>query len=137
MTDISTLKKSKQRDAILAFLSNRKDHPTADTVYMNVKNDFPSISLGTVYRNLTQLSDLGIIGRINMGGTLPDRFDPNPEPHLHFLCRGCGCLSDLDVGPLPDLAALADEHFDGRIDSCVTLFYGYCEKCLAMESGLS
>ena len=47
------LKHSKQRDSILEFLATRKDHPTADVVYMNVREQLPNISLGTVYRNLT------------------------------------------------------------------------------------
>ena len=58
------LKHSKQRDSILEFLAARKDHPTADVVYMNVREQLPNISLGTVYRNLTLLSDLGEILRL-------------------------------------------------------------------------
>ena len=46
------LKYSRQREAIKEFLMTRKDHPTADVVYMNVRQEFPNISLGTVYRNL-------------------------------------------------------------------------------------
>ena len=56
------LKHSKQRDLIKSFLMTRKDHPTADVVYMNVRQQQPNISLGTVYRNLTLLADLGEIG---------------------------------------------------------------------------
>ena len=47
---MGAVKHSRQRDAIKTFLMSRKDHPTADVVYTFVKNDFPSISLGTVYR---------------------------------------------------------------------------------------
>ena len=53
------LKYSRQREAIKEFLMTRTDHPTADVVYMNVRQEFPNISLGTVYRNLTLLSDMG------------------------------------------------------------------------------
>ena len=49
------IKHSKQREAIMAFLKTRYDHPTADTVYMNIRQEFPNISLGTVYRNLSLL----------------------------------------------------------------------------------
>ena len=55
------LKHSKQRETIKEFLSTRKDHPTADVVYTNVRKSFPNISLGTVYRNLTLLADIGEI----------------------------------------------------------------------------
>ena len=64
---IANLKHSKQRDAILEFLMTRKDHPTADTVYQNVREQFPNISLGTVYRNLTLLAEIGQIQKIAIG----------------------------------------------------------------------
>lgn len=50
---------SRQRELIKSFLETRKDHPTADTVYRNVRNQNPRISLGTVYRNLTLLAEEG------------------------------------------------------------------------------
>ena len=50
--------------AIMAFLKTRKDHPTADTVYQEIRNIIPNISLGTVYRNLSLLSDRGEILRL-------------------------------------------------------------------------
>jgi len=58
------MKYSRQRAAILSFLRSRKDHPSAEFVYMHVKGDFPNISLGTVYRNLTQLADAGEIASL-------------------------------------------------------------------------
>ena len=54
---------SRQRESIKEFLSTRKDHPTADTIYMNIRKQFPNISLGTIYRNLNLLSDIGEITR--------------------------------------------------------------------------
>ena len=74
------LKHSRQRDSILEFLATRKDHPTADTVYMNVRRSFPNISLGTVYRNLTLLADIGEISRIRLGDGV-DHFDYDTSPH--------------------------------------------------------
>ena len=63
------IKKSRQREAILQCLVNRYDHPTAETVYLSIKDDFPNISLGTVYRNLSLLSDIGEIRKLsNFGG---------------------------------------------------------------------
>ena len=58
------LKHSRQREMIKSFLMTRKDHPTADMVYMNVRQQNPNISLGTVYRNLTLLADIGEIQRL-------------------------------------------------------------------------
>ena len=51
------LKYSRQREAIKTFLAGRYDHPTAETVYLGIKEEFPNISLGTVYRNLSIISE--------------------------------------------------------------------------------
>ena len=56
---MSTLKYSRQRESIKVCLQGRKDHPTADMLYTDVRKEFPNISLGTVYRNLSLLSELG------------------------------------------------------------------------------
>lgn len=82
------LKRSKQRESIKKFLISRYDHPTAETVYMNIKEEFPNISLGTVYRNLSLLADIGEIQKLSTG-IGPDRFDGNPKPHYHFICKEC------------------------------------------------
>lgn len=64
---MAALKYSRQREMIKDFLMTRKDHPTADIVYMNVRKQNPNISLGTVYRNLTLLADIGEIARLRVG----------------------------------------------------------------------
>ena len=61
------LKYSRQREAIKTFLAGRYDHPTAETVYLGIKEEFPNISLGTVYRNLSLLSDIGEIQKLSTG----------------------------------------------------------------------
>ena len=80
------LKHSRQRESIRNFLMQRCDHPTAETVYLGIKEDFPNISLGTVYRNLSLLAELGEILKISVGNG-PDRFDANLKPHYHFFCN--------------------------------------------------
>ncbi len=108
-----------------------KEHPTADTVYIHVKKDFPNISLGTVYRNLNLLTDIGEAVKISTphGG---DRFDGRIEPHNHFLCTKCGRLLDLDLDmhSIEEVNRLAAENFDGLITSSSTLFYGECSDCI-------
>ena len=90
------IKHSKQRDCIHAFLMTRQDHPTAETVYMNIRRDFPKISLATVYRNLSLLADMGEIQKISTPDG-PDRFDARTEPHVHFSCDCCGSVIDLEM----------------------------------------
>ena len=84
-----TLKYSRQRESIMEFLRGRDDHPTADTVYMNIRRVYPNISLGTVYRNLSLLASLGEITRITCEDGA-DRFDAVTKPHYHVFCRRCG-----------------------------------------------
>lgn len=123
-----TLKHSKQRDCIKEFLEGRKDHPTADVVYMNVRKSFPNISLGTVYRNLTLLADIGEIARIRVGDGV-DHFDADTTPHYHFICKECGSVMDLDMKGMDFLTEAAPRNFRGRIDGHAIYFYGQCENC--------
>ena len=122
-------KYSRQREAIKEFMMTRKDHPTADVVYMNVRKEFPNISLGTVYRNLTLLSEMGELLRLRVGDGV-DHFDATTTPHYHFICQDCGTVTDLEIPIMHSIDTVADESFGGRIDGHVTYFYGTCEHCL-------
>lgn len=122
------LKYSRQRESIKDFLMTTKEHPTADTVYMNVRKEYPNISLGTVYRNLTLLADMGEIVRLHLGdGT--DHFDACTKPHYHFVCTECGKVSDLQLETVDSINEIAGINFDGRIHGHVTYFYGKCGSC--------
>ncbi len=123
------LKYSRQREAIKRFLMTRTDHPTADTVYVNIKKEFPNISLGTVYRNLSLLASLGEIAKISCGDN-SDHFDPNTSPHYHFCCRHCGCVQDIPMPTVSMLNQEAQKQFDGQIESHSICFYGTCRECL-------
>lgn len=123
------IKRSRQRDAIRQNLMNRYDHPTAETVYMDIKKDFPNISLGTVYRNLSLLSDLGEIQKITTG-VGPDRFDGNPRPHCHFQCRTCGNILDIHFEHQQELTNHAAKNFPGVIEGNSIQFYGLCPSCM-------
>ena len=78
---MATLKYSRQRESIKEFLTGRTDHPTADFVYENMKQIYPNISLGTVYRNLSLLADLGEIQKLSSFGGA-DRFDARTETDI-------------------------------------------------------
>ena len=125
---MATLKHSKQRDAILNFLMSRKDHPTADVVYSHLREEYPNISLGTVYRNLTLLSELGQIKRLHIGDGV-DHFDADTSQHYHFLCSECGAVIDLKMETIDHINQLAGVGFDGQIAGNITYFYGLCPKC--------
>ena len=122
------LKHSKQRDMIKDFLMTRKDHPTADVVYMNVRQQNPNISLGTVYRNLTLLADIGEIARLRVGDGV-DHFDADTSPHYHFICQECDCVIDLEMDSIEGIVNTAASNFGGEVMVHVTYFYGKCPNC--------
>lgn len=126
------LKYSRQREAIKEFLMTRKDHPTADVVYSHVREQFPNISLGTVYRNLTLLSDIGEILRLRVGDGM-DHFDATTTNHYHFVCTQCNSVIDLNVEELTHIEQLAKENFTGKIAGHVTYFYGICPQCYELQ----
>ncbi len=123
------VKYSRQRQMIYNFLMTRKDHPTADVVYRNVRQEYPNISLGTVYRNLTLLADRGEILRLQVGDGV-DHFDADTSKHCHFFCSSCGAVTDMQLDCLEEMLAKAQQKSQGRIESQSTCFYGTCEKCL-------
>ncbi len=128
-----TIKYSRQRECIKNCLMTRHDHPTADTLYLSIREEFPNISLGTVYRNLNLLVELGEIRKLNCGQG-PDRFDADTHPHCHFICRQCGSVTDLEMGSLDKITEAARPHCKGVIDSHITYFYGVCEDCFKKSS---
>jgi Fur family peroxide stress response transcriptional regulator len=122
------LKYSRQREAIKEYLLHTKEHPTADTVYLHIRRSYPNISLGTVYRNLNLLSEQGEILKINcQDGS--DRFDGNPNPHYHFICKECGRVLDLQMEQIEHINVIAGAGFPGKIEGHITHFYGKCPDC--------
>lgn len=124
------LKYSRQREAVKACLLNRKDHPTADLVYEEVRRKYPQISLGTVYRNLSLLVELGEAVKIACNDGV-DHFDGCTAPHLHFHCEACNALLDMELKEevIEPLKQAASDVFDGEVQNCSVLFHGLCPAC--------
>ena len=83
-----------QRQVVLEELRKVKSHPTAAELYELVRRRLPRISLGTVYRNLDVLSELGTISRLDLGGS-EARFDGDTKHHHHVRCVRCGRVDDV------------------------------------------
>lgn len=126
-------KHSRQRDSIKQLLMNRTDHPTADTIYTCVRKEYPNISLGTVYRNLTLLTELGEISKISTGDGA-DHFDANTQRHHHFICTRCQAIHDLQMENIDSVMEVASRHCPGQIDTYRINFYGICEDCQTRET---
>lgn len=129
---MKTVKHSRQRDCIKHYLMSSKDHPTADMVYLAVREAFPNISLGTVYRNLAFLEEHGEIIKLNCGGNC-ERYDANTDKHYHFVCTECGEVEDLNMMPLDHIDVVAGSNFTGKIEGHTAFFYGKCKHCIDQQ----
>ncbi|MGM0609486.1 MAG: Fur family transcriptional regulator, partial [Thermodesulfobacteriota bacterium] len=121
------LRNTKQRSIILQELRKVKSHPTADDVYMMVKEKLPRVSLGTVYRNLEVLSECNEIQVLNIPG-MQKRFDGNPKPHLHVHCVYCDRVDDI-LGDLNIDWARLQEKTDYHLSGCDVQLRGVCPDC--------
>jgi Fur family peroxide stress response transcriptional regulator len=123
------IRRTKQRDLILKTLRSTKSHPTADWIYEQVKKQMPNISLGTVYRNLATLKEMGQIMELNYGSKY-SRFDGNPVNHYHFVCTVCGSVIDLEHCPVDEeLDRRVEKENDVEVFYHRTEFYGICNDC--------
>ncbi len=125
---MAKLKYSRQREAIKAFLASRKDHPTAEVVYNSIRQEDPRISLGTVYRNLRLLTELGDIKKISVGDGA-EHFDFDTSPHSHFVCRCCQQVLDFPTEKVDKAVRSISKGFEGNIESYSAVFYGTCANC--------
>ena len=125
---MAATKFSKQREAIKEYLASTHEHPTADKVYSTIRETFPNISLGTVYRNLNFLAEQGEIIKLSCGDGC-DHFDYDTSEHYHFICNKCNAVLDLKMEPINHIDTIAGAHFDGEIQGHQTYFYGTCPNC--------
>ena len=126
----TTTKQFRKRNAILNYLRSTDTHPSAEMVYNHLKQEYPDISLGTVYRNLAMFKDKGeIISVGTVNGV--ERFDGNTMPHVHFVCEQCEAVVDLPQIEAPEaLSQEAAGLTGGRVDMCQLTFVGQCSQWL-------
>lgn len=128
MSDKTSTRMTKQRKAILKILENTDIHPTADWIYEQVKKEIPNISLGTVYRNLNVLSEMGKIMTLDYGSSY-SRFDGNPRNHYHFKCEKCEKVFDVEIEVLNNLNKKISKKSTFQVKSHRLEFYGICSEC--------
>lgn len=119
---------TKQRRLILDILRSTNAHPTADWIYDRVRERLPNISLGTIYRNLKILQEMGEIMELNYGSSY-SRFDGNPHHHYHFHCRGCNRVFDIQIAIKSFINKEVQEGTDFLIHDHRCEFYGLCGDC--------
>ena len=116
---------SYQREAIKKVVKGTNSHPTADWIYNQTKKIISKISLGTVYRNLKQLSKDGEINTIYDGNIA--RYDWNIESHDHLKCTQCGDLVDVHLAH-DEFKSIVKTKFKFDVDDVEVTVIGTCSK---------
>ena len=116
-----------QRLAIFEQLMGRKDHPSAEMIFNDIKNDFPSLTLVTVYNTLQKLVSTDLCIKVNPLHNSA-RYDGNTDLHQHLVCTHCQKILDMhDASVSVELPELIVEKFN-IVEQSVT-FYGACVEC--------
>jgi Fur family peroxide stress response transcriptional regulator len=125
------IKLTPQRYAILDYLSDNKEHPSAENIYRAVSKKFPTMSFATVYNTLEALKNKGNILELTIDPNRK-RYDPNIEPHNHLICVECKNIVDIHKDfklSIPDNMIEGFELVGKHIE-----FYGICPKCKKANS---
>jgi Fur family peroxide stress response transcriptional regulator len=116
-----------QRLAILSILAESREHPSVDQIYRQVRENFPTTSLATVYNTLERLKEIDEVLELPFGGG--SRYDGrNPSPHPHLVCTVCGTIEDLSIDLTPTEANVATSSGYSRVHHRL-VFYGACPRC--------
>lgn len=121
------LRNTKQLEVIWEAIKDDTSHPTADQVYARVRERFPNVSLGTVYRNLQKLVADEKLQVLMLGRS--QHFDPLVTRHQHFICEKCGRVFDVLVDTGDEIKPAKLPHAGFKVTSHQLAFYGTCKQC--------
>lgn len=118
-----------QRLAVVRILATSLAHPSAEQIYTELRQEFPTLSLATVYKTAHLLKEMGELTELAMKDG-SSRFDGNkPYPHPHVICAHCKTVIDVDADPLDALASEVARQTGYRIFSHRLDFFGLCPEC--------
>jgi Fur family transcriptional regulator, peroxide stress response regulator len=122
-----------QRLAIVKIIAQSQGHPSVEDIYDQLRNDFPTMSLATVYRNIVTIKSLGEV--LELG--FPDgsnRYDGHkPYPHPHVICIKCKKIVDPDLDSLDEMEKEIASETKFKILNHRLDFFGICSECMASQ----
>jgi Fe2+ or Zn2+ uptake regulation protein len=126
----SGLRLTAQRQQVLTVLLERRDHPTAEEVFIRAKRGMPEISMATVYNCLEALVRCGLLRQVNLDGGAA-RYCPNMAEHSHFRCEVCGQVYDIELA-----AAALKPHLPRgfQVNHSEVSLRGLCAHCAKAAS---
>ncbi|MFI3227488.1 MAG: transcriptional repressor [Clostridia bacterium] len=117
-----------QRQIVLNTVHSLKNHPTADDIYNEIFREHPTISRGTVYRNLNILAETGQVQKVSMPDSA-DRFDHTLYKHYHIKCTECDCFFDVDIEYIQEINDIISEKTGFELQAHEIVFKGVCPDC--------
>ncbi len=117
-----------QRIAIFELLRTRKDHPTAEEIYKDVKIKYPSISMSTIYQVLDLLQELGWVNKIK-SKKRDARYETNTTPHVNLICPECDNIEDYHSKTIDDFWSQIEKEFEFKLLNKRIDVYRTCKKC--------
>jgi Fe2+ or Zn2+ uptake regulation protein len=126
---------TEQRAAVFRFLMSTDKHPTADEVFLAVRQDVSVISLATVYKSLETLVGCGLAVKLTYGDGSA-RYDGRTDPHHHARCLACSRIFDV-AGTLPsdEIDELHERAQDFHVTGYRLELTGYCSHCADAMTG--
>ncbi len=117
-----------QRRQVFDILLEERDHPTATEVFLRAKRKMPTISLATVYNCLETLVDCGLVRQVHIDRE-PTRYCPNLHEHGHFVCTGCGQVTDISIREEMSGCDRWNLPAGYSVSSVEINLHGICPKC--------
>lgn len=124
------------RKAVIDFIIQSHDHPSADMIYQALLPAFPNMSLATVYNNLKVLIDEGFVSELKVRNDTTTYYDFMGHQHLNVICEKCGRIADMDLD-LPDVQQEAADQTGYQITKSQMVVYGICPDCVARQQAAS
>ncbi|SOC44029.1 peroxide-responsive transcriptional repressor PerR [Ureibacillus acetophenoni] len=121
-----------QRHAILEYLIDSMNHPTADDIYKSLEGKFPNMSVATVYNNLRVFREAGLVKELTYGDAA-SRFDFVTNDHYHMICQCCGKIVDFHYPGLDEVEHFASHVTGFKVNLHRLEVYGTCPDCNKTE----
>lgn len=127
------IRMTSQRYAILEYLVKDEKHPTANEIYNDLKDEFPHMSVATVYNNLNFFMEAGIVNELPFGDG-SSRFDLNTAQHYHAICNVCGKIVDFNYPGLCEVENVSSSLTGFKIQGHRFEVMGICKECQIKET---
>jgi Fur family ferric uptake transcriptional regulator len=120
-----------QREMIIEALAHSSHHVTAEGIYAQVHARARAVNIATIYRTLDLLVEQGMASRAGLQDGRVVYAASNHGPHLHLVCRACGCAIDASQEMLAALEVQLRQHYGFAADLQHLTIAGLCSACLS------